>query len=159
MPGALMADRDVLRALLTVVGDLDREQCWTWRGVITRRGYGAISGRLAHRVVYELLVGTIPDGLQLDHLCHTEDRACAGGDSCLHRRCVNPDHMEPVTQAENTRRGLGFAGCKSRQTHCVNGHELNEANVYLSKLNQRRCRLCHRDAMRLVRARRREVSA
>lgn len=72
--------------------------CWLWTASLTGDGYGRISlgGKfgpmgLAHRVAYELLVGPIPEGLELDHLCRV-------------RRCVNPEHLEPVTHAENVRR-------------------------------------------------------
>lgn len=74
----------------------NEDGCWLWLGGKGGAGYGAITrGRFkqpAHRVFFELLVGPIPDGLQLDHLC------------CV-RACVNPDHLEPVTQGENIRRG------------------------------------------------------
>lgn len=71
--------------------------CWEWSGsVIKSTGYGQVwadgTNHLAHRVVYELLIGPIPEGLQLDHLCRN-------------RRCVNPEHLEPVTGKENIRRG------------------------------------------------------
>jgi len=62
--------------------------CWVWQGHITIYGYGETGKHdRAHRVSYELLRGPIPDGLQLDHLCHGRDLACVGGNSCLHRRC------------------------------------------------------------------------
>lgn len=78
---------------------------------IDRDGYSLIreSGgqtRRAHRVSYEIHVGPIPPGLQLDHLCHTRDLGCAGGRGCMHRRCVHPYHLEPVTNRENAARGV-----------------------------------------------------
>lgn len=88
--------------------------CHLWTGSIHRTGYGRITvkdaetGRwrpeLAHRVAYEEYVGPIPDGLVLDHTCH-DPASCRGGWSCLHRRCINPAHLEPVTPHENLMRG------------------------------------------------------
>jgi hypothetical protein len=108
-----------------VVGD-----CWLWNRYLTK-GYGhaSVPGRrthqLAHRAVWELLVGPIPDGLELDHLCRV-------------RSCVNPDHLEPVTPLENTRRAP-----RSRITHCIHGHQYTEANTYRSPRG-RICRTCQR---------------
>jgi hypothetical protein len=71
------------------------DTCWHWRGAVTSSGYGSVGheGRLwsTHRLAYELLIGPIPDGLHIDHLC-------------LNKLCCNPWHLEPVTQQENRRR-------------------------------------------------------
>ena len=87
--------------------------CWMWTASVQRPGYGQIGvwngercvPRLAHRVMYELKVGPIPGGMEIDHLCHTRDLSCRAGVNCPHRRCVNPDHLEVVTKQENARRG------------------------------------------------------
>lgn len=76
-------------------------ECWLWKGAINEHGYGHMrsEGRFVrpHRVAYELLVGPVPEGLVLDHLCRTP-------------ACVNPAHLEPVTQSENLKRGIGVGG-------------------------------------------------
>lgn len=84
--------------------------CWEWNGAIDRYGYpGATWCNRCKispcRQFWELRFGPLPKGYQLDHLCHTNDKTCIGGNSCRHRRCVNPEHLEPVTATENTRRG------------------------------------------------------
>lgn len=103
--------------------------CWEWTAGRNNYGYGSVSmnskSTLAHRVVYELLVGPIPQGLQIDHLCRN-------------RGCVNPDHLEPVTQWENMQRGLS-----ATWTHCPWGHEYTEANTYRRPGRETRlCRIC-----------------
>jgi hypothetical protein len=100
--------------------------------------------RTVHRVLYEELVGPVPDGMQLDHLCHTRDRTCAGGITCLHRRCANLGHLEPVTRQENIRRGQTRAGRQSRQTHCKRGHILAGSNLKPNRAGFRICRSCRR---------------
>lgn len=107
--------------------------CWLWTGHCWQNGYGAIANQkrdhLAHRVGYELLVGPIPEGLQLDHLCRN-------------RRCVNPAHLEPVTNQENRRRYTVLI------THCPKGHPYDETNTYV-RLGKRNCRICCQASTRL----------
>ena len=117
------------------------DTCWNWTAARFKSGYGAfrIGGRdgatvYAHRFSYELLAGPIPEGLPIDHLCRNV-------------RCVNPDHLEPVTQAENTRRADG-GGYNRRKTHCPRGHEYNDANTYVGKSGSRFCRACDKQRPR-----------
>lgn len=122
--------------------------CWLWTAS-TRYGYGTFndgSGTVAaHRFAYQLVVGPIPNGLQLDHLCHTDAVArgeCEGGDSCQHRRCVNPSHLEPVTGLDNSRRG-NAGEFWAMKTHCPHGHPYSDENTYHNK-GRRFCRTCNR---------------
>lgn len=107
--------------------------CWLWTASCGRGGYGRFNyeGRAqsAHRCAYELLVGPIPDGLEIDHLCRV-------------RNCVNPDHMEPVTHRVNVLRGMGSSAKRARQTHCKNGHPFDEKNTYMRPDGRRACRAC-----------------
>ncbi len=110
-------------------------QCWLWRGSLSPDGYGriAVQGRNvgAHRVAWELVNGPIPTGLTIDHLCRV-------------RACVNPTHLEAVPLRENVLRGLGPTAINSSKTHCVHGHEFNEANTYVYPSGYRHCRVCRR---------------
>lgn len=121
-------------------------ECWAWTGSRLTAGYGRIkhAGRTyrAHRVAYELAIGPIPDGLHLDHLCHTRDVACPGGNTCPHRGCVNPAHLEPVTPAVNTMRGRGLGARNAAKTHCGKGHEFTDENTQLTAKGGRRCKAC-----------------
>lgn len=115
----------------------DTSGCWTWVGSISSGGYGGfrIGGRSpgfaakAHRVSYEMFVGPIPDGLQLDHLCRN-------------RACVNVKHLEPVTLRENNLRSDNVGGRNARVTHCPKGHEYAGDNLIYSAKYGRRCRAC-----------------
>lgn len=86
-----------------------------------------------HRVVYEALVGPIPDGMVIDHLCRQPS-------------CVNPAHLEPVTRRENVLRGLTLPAANARKTHCKHGHEFTPENTYLFPTGTRGCRTCARAA-------------
>ena len=134
--------------------------CVIFTGGLCRDGYGLVtaanghSNARAHRVSYEHFVGAIPAGHQLDHLCHTEDASCAGGRSCLHRRCVNPHHLEPVTAAENVRRGRSASALNRLKTHCPQGHAYDERNTIRDKSNNKRsCRTCANGRRREARQR------
>jgi hypothetical protein len=96
----------------------------------------------AHRVSYEHFVGPIPEGLVLDHRCHTDDPACRGGLGCLHRRCVNPKHLEPVTAEVNTLRGRGTSARNAAKQLCSRGHEFTPDNTYRDPRGGRECRTC-----------------
>lgn len=117
--------------------------CWQWTGFVTKHGYGRTYFRgnrstPAHQAFYMLLVGPIPKGRVLDHACHTNDTTCPGGPTCLHRRCVNPAHLEPVTGEENSSRGV-----TGRRTHCPKGHAYDGENTLVSS-GRRYCRACQR---------------
>lgn len=111
------------------------EGCWEWEGPRDRHGYGRHGSRgLAHRIVYVALVGPVPEGLELDHLCRNPT-------------CVRPDHLEPVTHAENVRRGRVGEVNRARllgRTHCKNGHEFTKDNTYVYPNGERECRECAR---------------
>lgn len=127
------------------------DACWHWRGSVNNHGYGLFSiGRrysnyYAHRVAYSLVRGQIPHGLTIDHLCRN-------------RLCVNPDHLEPVTNAQNVLRGVGWTARNARVTHCPQGHPYSGSNLHIryclengSRRPVRRCKACRRDYMRRVR--------
>lgn len=130
--------------------------CWTWTGTISGGGYGHCwTGErvgLAHRFAYELWVGQIPEGLQIDHTCHNVAATrgeCAGGTSCLHRRCVNPTHLEAVTHEVNSLRSVtNPTAANAAKTHCPKGHEYTPENTYVyPNRRSRLCRRCRADRM------------
>ena len=120
-------ERLLARSVLDPVTD-----CILWKGTISKKGYGSLSindrMRSVHRVAYELFSGQVEDGLVLDHLCRN-------------RACLNANHLEPVTLAENNLRGVGFMAVHARKTHCPHGHPYDEKNTQM-KNGARRCRTC-----------------
>lgn len=131
-----------------------QESCWLWTASLSHNGYGQFSvtrpdGRSrtlkAHRYAYELLVGPIPDGAVIDHLCRV-------------RHCVNPDHLDPVEEPENRLRALRVQRQRMSEavagdlvTHCLYGHPFDEANTYRppNGRQERKCRTCLRTREKL----------
>ena len=137
-----MANRT--RDFWSLVDHRGSDECWPWLGALNR-GYGRFgrNALLAHRVTYQEMVGPIPDGLELDHTCHSFDETCVGGESCQNRRCVNPAHLELVTHHENMRRGRTFAAVNGAKTHCSRGHEFTVENTYIHpQRGTRHCKAC-----------------
>lgn len=135
------------------------DDCWIWNSA-TRPGRGATYGVFtvgsivddtrksiqAHRALWVEVVGPIPEGYELDHLCRNG-------------LCINPDHLEPVLPRENKRRADGWAGINARKSHCLRGHPLSGQNLSVDYRGHRRCKRCdnqrrvdQRTAARMARA-------
>jgi hypothetical protein len=132
--GAVVTQNERILERFMAKVEKQEDGCWFWIAATDRQGYGqfSFSSRRrvarAHRVAYELLVGPIPDGLILDHLCRNPS-------------CVNPTHLEAVTVGENTLRGNSPAAQQARQTHCKRGHPFTPENTRM-EAGGRRCRIC-----------------
>jgi len=125
------------------------KDCWEWTARRDTGGYGVLKSgrknRRAHRISYEMFVGPVPEGLQLDHLCRV-------------RHCVNPEHLEPVTQRVNSLRSNGVSAANAKKTHCKRGHPFSGENLLVTNKGTRQCRACrplHDTANRKRRAARR----
>lgn len=106
--------------------------CWVWIGSLRPNGYGIFyfNGKLtAHRVSYEVFNGPIPDGLVVNH-------------KCRNRRCVNPDHLNTITDKENVLNGVGISVVNAKKTHCKYGHPFNKKNTYIKSDGARACVPC-----------------
>lgn len=122
--------------------------CWIWTAGLQGGGYGQFNGGsridnsrrkcIAHVYTYEALVGPVPDGLELDHLCRV-------------RKCCNPAHLEAVTHAENMHRGLTICAENAAKVRCPDGHPYDDENTYVHQ-GHRHCRECMRAANRRYKA-------
>lgn len=129
-----MYDEATIERFMRFVMPVPESGCWLWTGATLRHGYGCFHvtskrSAQAHRIAYEIFKGPIQQGLTIDHLCKVKP-------------CVNPDHMEAVTQRENVLRGEAKAAQQARQTSCKNGHPLDGANLMVDG-NHRHCRTCY----------------
>lgn len=138
--------RSLLTRFWSKVKIASSDGCWEWIGAKIKYGYGVLrangQSRMAYRISYELFIGEIPDGLELDHLCRNPG-------------CVHPYHLEPVTHRENMMRSpVVPAAVNDIKTHCVHGHEFSATNTRYSKDGHRRCLECTRIRSGVQRARR-----
>lgn len=140
---ALMLEADLSSQLSSKISVNADTGCWEWTAGRDSYGYAKVKvrgfrTRKAHRVIYEILVGPIPEGLTLDHLCRI-------------RHCVRPSHLEPVTRRENVMRGHHPAVVAHVTGICVAGlHDITGDGAYVDPMTgRRRCRQCHREWRRV----------
>lgn len=129
------------RVIARIEARIDKStDCWTWTGPTVSGGYGRVTWSVApgkliwrstHRVMYRHLVGDIPEGLDLDHLCRN-------------RACCNPEHLEPVTRQVNLLRGDTIPARRAAVTECPAGHPYEGENLMIDTLGRRGCRECVR---------------
>ncbi len=134
-----MAQQEPLEDRIARKYDIAENGCWEWTDSAGSRGYGALrvggkKGKMidAHRITYETFVGPVPGGLELDHLCRN-------------RKCINLDHLEPVTKRINGLRGHSVCAENARKTHCKFGHEF--VSTKEGDRSRRRCMVCQNAAI------------
>ena len=127
--------------------------CWFWTGFTSSQGYGVTKRKIdgewhtinAHRLMYMQEIGPIPEGHVIDHLCRV-------------RNCLNPDHLESVTNHENVLRGNSGKYLRSR-THCPQGHKYTPENTVIGSKGTRECRSCKRARSHVARDRRKRLAS
>ena len=139
-PGRAMsrpAHDTLLQRFVSKAAFIDPDDCWQWTDATHWSGYGVFwTGNRcvkAHRFAYEIFGGPIPEGLVIDHLCRNPG-------------CVNPTHLQAVTQYENFRRGNAPAAVLLRSTHCSKGHPFSGDNLHVRRCGRRVCLTCRRAA-------------
>lgn len=119
--------------------EVDDAGCWVWTGYKNNYGYGQFNWEgfrwLVHRLAYTFCVGPIEPGLTVDHLCRN-------------RGCLNPEHLEPVSNEENIQRGRWQPVLNAKKTHCMRGHAFDENNTYWTGRGERSCRICRNASSR-----------
>jgi len=153
----LMSDEDYIRTMSVV----NNEGCWIWRGSRLPCGYGLTSrkrlaSKRAHCAAFAVFVGPLVKGLTIDHECHNASTDCAGGDTCRHRACVNPEHLAQKSIRANAAASRNWSG---NRTHCPIGHELSGKNRMVRRPTvaqsiKTECRACHYERVADRRARR-----
>lgn len=135
---APLSDAGMTRYLSRIAFRPLNDACWLWLGATSPTGYGHLRDRginfNVHTVLKELVDGPCPDGLERDHVCHNRDGECPGGNSCVHRRCVRPSHIEYVTTSANARGRL--------RMRCKYGHVWTPESTQVDKKGWRHCRWC-----------------
>lgn len=133
------------------------DACHPWTKSTQGKGYGQLNVQVfgghntVHKLMYELYVGEVPEGYEVDHSCHN-DTDCPGGDECPHRRCANVRHLEAVPPSVNGARANQPRKRGKFKTSCVNGHEYTPENTMWTtrirrgkKINERQCKACNRE--------------
>lgn len=134
--GLELTIRDLERLWSKVIIGPKENDCWGWSDVLSKAGYAylGIGGRkgkkfLVHRMLYEIVIRPIPEGMDLDHLCRN-------------RFCVRPDHQEPATRRVNLMRGQTLAAKHAAATHCPQGHPYDLFNTRIAPGGGRVCKIC-----------------
>jgi len=126
---------NALNRFLAKIEEDPETGCWEWQACI-QNGYGYFFYEKkwcrAARISYQLFVGDIPEGLELDHVV------------CQNTFCVNFEHLEAVTHRENTLRGNSFVAANAKKTECPKGHPYSDTNTYVSPRGDRSCKICTR---------------
>lgn len=130
------------------------DECWQWTAASTASGYGRlrVGSRVgyAHVLMYEEMVGPIPNGWDVDHECHNEAAALGlcTETPCLHQLCCRPDHLDPKPRKDNLNASpLTQASINKAKTHCKRGHEFTEENTRIKENGWRSCKQCDKDRL------------
>ena len=150
----MLASEFHLSRLYSNVNTLDSQSCWNWTGAKVKDGYGVVARKIkgkkynifVHRLSYYSQFGEIPNGMVIDHTCHTaEIDSCK--DVCQHRSCVNPSHLRVVSIKENVKTQRTHSSYWNSETfgQCRNGHKWEEGSFKVYKSGKRSCNTCRKE--------------